>query len=271
MLASKSKSHGSVQSIERGCKILDHLSKGKRSYSIHDLSFELNLPKPTIHRILSTLRHFGFIAQDEVSKEYRLGFRLVDLGQAVLDQIDLRKVAEPFLTKLADGVRETVHLVILDQGEIVYLDKVEKIGNPKSLRMASRIGMRNYAHSCAVGKVLLAFSSDSERGEIIAQKGLPRLTKNTIVNLSQLNRHLADVKAQGYASDDEENEEGVRCVAAPVRNDRGKVIAAISISGPSVRMSEERIHRELKTQVMKTAVVISRKLGFKNKAFTERG
>jgi DNA-binding IclR family transcriptional regulator len=267
----KSKSHRSVQSIERGCKILDHLSKGKRSYSIHDLSFELNLPKPTVHRILSTLRHFGFIAQDEVSKEYRLGFGLVELGQTVLDQIDLRKVAEPFLTQLADRVRETVHLVILDQGEIVYLDKVEKIGNPKSLRMASRIGMRNYAHSCAVGKVLLTFLSDSERGEIIAQKGLPRLTKSTIVNLSQLNRHLADVKAQGYALDDEENEEGVRCVAAPVRNDRGKVIAAISISGPSVRMTEKRIHKELKTQVMKTAVGISKKLGFKNKAFTERG
>ncbi len=153
----------------------------------------------------------------------------------------------------------------------MYLDKVEKISDPKGLRMASRIGMRNYAHSCAVGKVLLAFLSDSERDEIISQKGLPRLTKNTIVNLSQLNRHLTDVKAQGYAVDDEENEEGVRCVAAPVRNDRGKVIAAISISGPSVRMTEKRIQGELKTQVMKTAVVISRKLGFKTEALRERG
>ncbi len=271
MSPSKTKSQGSVQVIERGCKILDHLSKGNRSHSIQDLSSELNLPKPTIHRILSTLRHFGFVTQDEVSKEYRLGFRLVELGQTVLDQIDLRKAAEPFLTQLASRVQETVHLVILDQGEIVYLDKVEGVNDPKSLRMVSRIGMRNYAHSCAVGKVLLAFLSDSEREEVITQKGLPRLTKNTIVNLGQLNKHLADVRAQGYAMDDEENEDGIRCVGAPVRNDRGKVIAAISISGPAVRMSGKRIHSELKTQVMKTALEISRKLGFKTEAMRERG
>lgn len=262
----KSKNQGSIQVIERGCIILDYLGKGKGSYSIQALSFELNLPKPTIHRILSTLRHFGFVAQDEVSKEYRLGFRLVELGQTVLDHIDLRKVAEPFLTQLANRVQETVHLVILDQGEIVYLDKVQKVSDQKSLGMVSRIGMRNYAHSCAVGKVLLAYLSDSERGEIIAQKGLPRLTNNTIGNLGKLNKHLTDVMAHGYAVDDEENEEGIRCVAAPVRKERGKVIAAISISGPSVRMTEKKIEIELKTQVMKTAVAISNELGFKSEA-----
>ena len=267
----KTKIQGSVQVIERGCKILDYLGKGGGSYSIQALSLDLNLPKPTIHRILSTLRHFGFVTQDEVSKEYRLGFRLVELGQTVLDHIDLRKVAEPFLTQLANRVQETVHLVILDQGEIVYLDKVQKVSDQKSLGMISRIGMRNYAHSCAVGKVLLAFLSDSERGEIIAQKGLPRMTKNTIVNLDRLNKHLADVRAQGYAVDDEENEEGIRCVAAPVRNDRCKVIAAISISGPSVRMPRKRIHSKLKTQIMKTALEISKKLGFKTEVFRERG
>jgi len=266
----KIKDTGTVQAIERGCKILDALGKGKQSYSIQDLSSELNLPKPTIHRILSTLRHFGFVAQDEVSKEYRLGFRLLELGYTVLDQIDLRKIAEPFLTKLANRAEETVHLVILDQGEIVYLDKVEKVSDPKNLRMVSRIGMRNYTHSCAVGKVLLAFLSDSEKDEIIAQKGLQKMTKNTIVNLGQLNKHLADVRAQGYAIDDEENEEGIRCIAAPVRNDRGNVIAAISISGPTVRMTRKRVHSELKTQVMKTALEISKKLGYKTESFRER-
>lgn len=263
MPALKMKNTSSVQAIERGCKILDALGKGKKSYSIQDLSSQLNLPKPTIHRILSTLRHFGFVAQDEVSKEYHLGFRLVELGYTVLDQIDLRKIAEPLLTKLANRVEETVHLVILDQGEIVYLDKVEKISDPRSLRMVSRIGMRNYTHSCAVGKVLLASLSDDERAEIFAQKGLPQLTKNTIVNLSKLNKHLAGVRDQGYAVDDEENEEGVRCVAAPIRNGKGSVIAAISISGPTVRMTEKRIHSELASRVMKTALEISKKLGYK--------
>ena len=136
--------------------------------------------------------------------------------------------------------------------------------------MASRIGMRNYAHSCAVGKVLLATLPDVEVDEIIAQRGLPRLTKNTIVHLEELKKHLANVKTQGYAVDDEENEEGIRCVAAPVMNNQGKVIAAISISGPSVRLTEERIHNKLEKQVMKSALQISKKLGYKSEFAKER-
>ena len=268
----ETKNTGTVQAIERGCIILDALGKGKQSYSIQGLSSELNLPKPTVHRILSTLRHFGFVAQDEVSKEYHLGFRLVELGYTVLDQIDLRKVAEPFLSQLAGLIQETVHLVILDQGEIVYLDKVEEISDPpKSLRMVSKIGMRNYAHSCAVGKVLLSYLSDSELDAIISQKGLPGLTRNTIVDPDQLKHHLANVRAQGYALDNEENEEGIRCVGAPIRNGQGDVIAAISISGPTVRMTGKRIHSEPKTQVMKTALEISKKLGYKTESFREKG
>ncbi len=265
------KNTGRVQAIERGCRILEFLSRGKQAYSIHDISSELGLPKPTIHRILSTLRHCGFVRQDELSKEYRLGFRLVELGQVVLDQIDLRKEAEPFLSQLASRVQETVHLVVLDQDEIVYLDKIEKFSNLKGLRMASRIGMRNYAHSCAVGKVLLAFLPDRARDEVFAQKGLPKLTRKTIVDGGELKKHLADVRTQGYAVDDEENEEGIRCVAAPVRNDRGEVIAAISISGPSVRMTKEWIHRQLKREITKTATEISRELGFNTEVSAERG
>ena len=136
--------------------------------------------------------------------------------------------------------------------------------------MASRIGMRNYAHSCAVGKVLLAFLPDSEVEGIIAQKGLPRLTKHTIVRPRELKQHLAHVRTQGYAVDDEENEEGIRCVAAPVRNDRGEVVAAISISGPSVRLTEERVHGKLKKQGMKSALEISEKLGYKSGSAKER-
>lgn len=175
------------------------------------------------------------------------------------------------LSQLASRVQETVHLVILDQGKIVYLDKIEEVRDPKSLRMASRIGMRNHAHSCAVGKVLLAFLSDRERDKIIATKGLPKLTKNTIVDGDQLKKHLAHVRAGGYAVDGEENEEGIRCVAAPVRDDRGEVVAGISISGPSVRMTRQRIHREPKEQVTKTAAEISKKLDFESGASGERG
>lgn len=252
-----------VQAIERGCKILDLLSRGNGSYSIREISHALKLPKPTVHRILHTLCSSGFVSQDPDSKNYFLGFRLVEIGQSVLNRIDFRKEAEPFLKNLADGVQETVHLAQLDDGKIVYLDKVEKIGGPTGLRMASRIGARNYAHSSALGKILLAFAPKGKRDEIFKQKGLPQLTEKTITNLNQLKKHLKQVRSKGYAVDDEENEKGIRCVAAPVMDYTGEVIAAISISGPTVRMTMARIHREITANVVSTAKKISRKLGYK--------
>lgn len=268
MSANKS---ANVRAIEKGCHILTFLSNGNRSYSIREISDGLNIPKPTIHRILSTFCGLGYATQDPVSKDYRLGFRLVELGEAVLDRIDLRKEAEPLLHKLADRVQETVHLARLDDGQIVYLDKVEHIVNPLSLRMVSRIGMRNYAHSCALGKVLLAFLPERECNAILTQKGLPRRTQNTIVDLQELKEHLKQIKSQDYAVDNEENEDGIRCVAAPIRNYRGEVIAGISISGPSVRISAERINRQLKRQVMETAAEITEKLGYKDPTSAKGG
>ena len=258
------KKSSNVRAIEKGFDILDFLSKGKQSYSLREISGKLKIPKPTIHRILSTFCEFGYATQDPVSKDYRLGFRLVELGQAVIDRIDLRKEAESLLKKLADSVQETVHLASLDDGQIVYLDKVERMVNPLSLRMVSKIGMRNYAHSSALGKVLLAFLPKKERDTILTQNGLPRRTKNTIVDSKELNEHLILIKSRGYAIDNEENEEGIRCVAAPIRNYRGEVIAGISISGPAVRITQERINRQLKHQVIETAAEITKKLGNKN-------
>ena len=252
-----------VQAIERGCRILDVLGRGKQTYSIRELASKLDLPKPTVHRMLTTFCRFGYVSQDEVSKEYRLGFRLVELGRAVLDRIDVRKEAEPCLHRLATRVQETVHLAILDEHEIVYLEKVERMDDPKGLRMASRVGMRIFAHSCAVGKVLLAFLPDKRKTEILSAKGLPRLTENTIGDVEQMLEHLTMVEQQKYAVDDEENEVGIRCVAAPVHNDRGEVIAGISISGPTVRMPLERIHHELKKEVINTAKEVSSKLGYR--------
>jgi DNA-binding IclR family transcriptional regulator len=256
------KSQHGVQAIERGCRILDLLGREKQNLSIGDISHALNLPKPTVHRILATLCSMGYTTQDDVSKNYRLDFHLVELGQSVLDRINIRKESRPFLRELADRVQETVHLAILDNADILYLDKVERISHPVALRMASRIGMRNYAHSCALGKVLLAFLSDKERNEILAKKGLPKRTKNTIVDLKELTEHLAIIKSQGYTVDNEENEDGIRCVAAPIRNYRGEVIAGISISGPAVRITKERINRQLKHQVMEAAAKITQKLGY---------
>lgn len=208
-----------VQTIERASSILDILGQSPQGISIRELSTKIKLPKGTTHRLLSSLSYLGYARQDTKARNYFLGFKLVELGNLLLSQLDLRKEAEPFLRDLAERTRETVHLVFLDRNEIVYIDKVETDQNSSGLRMASRVGLRNPTHSCAVGKVLLSHLSEEELNNIIKEKGLGKRTENTITNPAQLKEHLKNVQAQGYAIDDEENEKGIRCVAAPIYNE----------------------------------------------------
>jgi IclR family KDG regulon transcriptional repressor len=260
-----SKPNNLVQTIERVSSLLDIVGQNPQGISIRDLSVKLKLPKGTIHRLLSSLLYFGYVRQDSKTRNYFLGFKLVELGNLLLSQLDLRKEAEPFLKDLAERTKETVHMVVLDRNEIVYIDKVETDQNTSGLRMASRVGLRNPAHSCAVGKVLLANHSEEALNEFIREKGLTKRTENTITNPIQLREHLNIVKVQGYAIDDEENERGIRCVAAPIYNEGGKPVAAVSISGPAFRITKKVIQETLKKEVMETALKISQKLGFRER------
>jgi DNA-binding IclR family transcriptional regulator len=258
-----SKSQNLVQTIERASQILDILGQSQQGTSIRELSTKINLPKGTIHRLLSSLLYFGYVRQDSKTRNYFLGFKLVELGNLLLGQLDLRKEAEPFLRDLAEGTNETIHMVIMDRDEVVYIEKVEFEQNSSGLRMASRVGLRNPIHSCAVGKVLLADFSDEVLDHFLRGKNLMKRTENTITDPIQLKEHLKSVKKQGFAIDDEENEKGIRCVAAPIRNGAGKVVAAISISGPAFRVTKKLIQESLKKEVMETANNISQRFGFR--------
>jgi DNA-binding IclR family transcriptional regulator len=260
-----SKPNNLVQTIERASSILDILGQSPQGISIRELSTKIKLPKGTTHRLLSSLSYFGYVRQDPKTRNYLLGLKLVELGQLLLGQLDLRKEAEPFLRDLAERTKETVHLVFLDRNEIVYIDKVETEQNSSGLKMASRVGLRNPAHSSAVGKVLLAHFPGEELKNFIKEKGLAKRTENTIIDPTQLKEHLKLVRAQGYAIDDEENEKGIRCVAAPIYNEVGKTVAAISISGPAFRITKKVIQESLKKEVMETALKVSQRLGFRDK------
>jgi DNA-binding IclR family transcriptional regulator len=256
-----------VQTIERTSLILDVLGQSPQGISIRDLSEKIKLPKGTTHRLVSSLAYFGYARQDSKTRNYFLGLKLVELGNLLLSQLDLRKEAEPFLRDLAERTKETVHMVFLDRGEIVYIDKVELDHNPSGLRMASRVGLRNPAHSSAVGKVLLSHLSEEELNLLIKERGLPKRTENTITDPVQLKEHLNAVRTQGYAMDDEENERGIRCIAAPIFNEAGRAVAAVSISGPAFRVTKKVVQETLKKEVMETASNISQRLGFsRNKA-----
>ncbi|MFB3884391.1 MAG: IclR family transcriptional regulator [Thermodesulfobacteriota bacterium] len=260
-----SKSQNLVQTIERASQILDILGQSPQGISIRELSSRVNLPKGTIHRLLSSLLHFGYVRQDSKTRDYFLGFKLVELGNLLLGQLDLRKEAEPFLRDLVKRTNETVHMVVMDRDEVVYIDKVEVDQNPGGLRMASRVGLRNPIHSCAVGKVLLADFSDEVLDQFLEGKNLMRRTENTMTDPVQLREHLRFVRKQGFAIDDEENERGIRCVAAPIFNEASRVVAAISISGPAFRVTKKIIQESLKKEVMETASKISQRLGFRKR------
>jgi len=251
-----------VQSIERVVTILDVLAQSSQGISLRELSARVKLPKGTTHRLLSSLAYYGYIRQTPETKNYHLGFRLIELGNSLLNQLDIRSQAKPFLSDLAAKINETVHLVILDQYEALYIEKVESNVKQGGLQMVSQVGFRVPVHCSSVGKVLLAHLPEDELDGIIQQMGLPKRTKNTITDPENLKAHLKMVRSQGFAIDDEENEEGIRCVGAPIFNQQDQVIAAISISGPTIRITKKLLQNSLKREIIKTASAISRELGY---------
>jgi DNA-binding IclR family transcriptional regulator len=259
---SRPKPSNLIQTIERVSLILDRVGQQPQGMTIRDLSADLKLPKGTIHRILSSLAYFGYIRQNRETKNYFLGFRLMELSSLLGNQLDLRKVAEPILRDLAESTKETVHMVVLDANEVVYIDKIETRQITGGLKMASSVGSRNPVHSCAVGKVLAAHLSEEELDQLIRQKGLPQRTANTITDPAAFKEHLKTVRSQGYAIDDEENERGIRCLAAPIFDERERPVAAISVSAPAFRVTKKIAQEVLKKEVIKAASEISERLGF---------
>jgi IclR family KDG regulon transcriptional repressor len=252
-----------IQTIERMSMILEMVGQNPQGMSIRDLASGLGLPKGTIHRILSSLSYFGYIRQDPETKIYFLGLKLMELGTLLSNQLDFRKVAEPVLRGLAESIKQTAHMVILDRNEVVYVEKIETQQPAGGLKMASRVGSRNPVHSSAVGKVLLSYLPEEGVEAFLQEKGLPRRTANTITDPASFRDHLKDVKGQGYAIDDEENELGIRCLGAPIFDGKGRPVAAISVSGPAFQMTKKFVQDVVKKEVMAAAVEISRRLGFR--------
>ncbi|PIE33851.1 IclR family transcriptional regulator [candidate division KSB3 bacterium] len=259
-----------IQTIERMSAIFDVLTFSSKGISLGDLSKKVNLPKGTTHRILSSLMYFDFVRQDSTTRNYSLGFKLMELGSSLLEQINLRKEAEPTLHVLSQKTKETAYLAILDGTEVVYVEKIESEDNSIGLRATSKVGQRNLANCCSLGKVLLADLPEQTLNELLPDMHFIQKTENTIADPSQLKEHLSVVRNRGYAIDDEESERGIRCVAAPVRNEIGLAVAAVSVSGPSIRITREKIQERLKNDVMTAALEISKKLGFRPEAFSRQ-
>lgn len=227
-----------ISSVVRALSILDCLGSHSGEAGVSEISHELKIHKSTVSRMLSTMESRGYVSRNSVSEKYSLGMRLVELASHRLEQIDLRGQARPFLEELVKTTGETAHLAVLDQGEVVYIDKVD---TPRTLIMRSTIGCRAFAHCTALGKAIFAVLPDDVVERLMKEKGLPRVTPNTIVDPLALREHLRNVRAKGFAVGDEEREEGIRCVAAPIMNHENQVVGALGISGPVIRISRQEL------------------------------
>jgi len=252
--------------VDRVVALLDSLGHAERPLSVRELSSAVGLPRPTIYRLLHTLTARGFLVASD--SRYAIGPRVLWLAGRRLQQIELRAAGRPHLVELARRTGETAHLAVLEQGQVVYIDKVES-GGP--LRMASTVGAIMPAHCTALGKAMLAFLPPTQLQEILRTHGLPRRTANTITDPTHLMAELAAVRARGYAIDNVENEEGIRCVGAPIVDHRGQVAGAISVSGSVATITLERARRELSSRVREAAQQISRALGWTQPSARPRG
>lgn len=257
MSSSPSSSRYTIQVLAKALDLLEVLGQERAGLTLAELAKRLELPKSSVFRYLVTLEARGYVEKLPETERYRLGLRLFEMGNLVASHFDVTEFALPFMRRLVETFRETVNLAVLYQGEVVYLQILE---STRSMRMSAQPGQRNLCHSTALGKALLAYLPEAEVRAIIAQHGLPALTPRTITTEEQLWEELARVRHRGYAVDDIENEENVRCVAAPIFNHRDEPIAAISISGPADRMPYAQMELMGKELLAGTRA-ISRRLG----------
>ncbi|MFT9848343.1 IclR family transcriptional regulator [Aneurinibacillus sp. REN35] len=253
-----------IQSVERALRILDLFDEYETELKITDISSRMNVHKSTIHSLLKTLQKYHYIEQNPENGKYKLGMRLFEKGSFVIHSLDVRAIAKKHLLDLSIKTGNTIHLVILDGKEGVYIDKVE--GSSATV-LYSRVGRRIPIHCSAVGKALVAFKSPKELARILNGYTYITHTPKTISNEADFLLELGKVRKYGYAIDNEENEPGVFCLAVPLRNHSGDVVAAMSMSQPVIRMDEGQLN-EIVALLKREAEDISAQLGYGIRTFS---
>ena len=229
----------SVQSLDRAFDLLETLCRSRGGMTIGALSAQTGLHKSTVHRLLSSMCTRGYVQRDAATSIYGAGMRLCELGSYIVDNLDVVELARAPMEQLGQETNETVHLVMREEKDIVYIHKVES--GRGAIRMFSRIGMRRPLYCTGVGKAILATWPDSEVRALWENSEIQAWTEHTIVDEEAFFREIERVRRLGYALDNEENELGVRCMAAALPDYSGRASYAISVSAPITRMSDERI------------------------------
>ncbi len=246
-----------VNSVFRAITILECFAFGKPEWNLVELAEKLSLPVSTLHRQLKTLVEYGVLQQNADGKRYQTGPDLIAFAYAIVNQYALRDLARPALKRLSEAVGETIHLTQLNGFDVLYVDRVECL---HSVRTVGNIGARIPAHATGSGKALMSeFSDEMFEKYCELLPTVPQYTANTILDADRLASALRSVRELGYAVDDEECEEGLFCIAAPIRDTKGSIVASVSIAGPTFRV-KQNLERYI-PEVKQAAREISRAMG----------
>lgn len=248
-----------INSLARGLRALDIMARAEGPLGVSDLAAALQIDPSSSYRLLATLERHGFVVQEAPGKKYALGYAALDLAGAVLRRLNVATLAGPHLRALVNETGESAHIAVRDGARAVFVG--QEIATA-ILRVATTIGSSEPAYCTAVGKSLLCELAGSDLVALFTDNGLVRYTNQTITNPDELRAELARTRARGYAVDDEELHPNVRCLAAPVRDHQGRVVAAIGISGPTARLPRERLPT-LAAAVRDAAAAVSAQMGYK--------
>ncbi|HEY2986519.1 MAG TPA: IclR family transcriptional regulator [Candidatus Binatia bacterium] len=247
-----------VNAIDRALTILELVGHSKKGLTNGEISRKIKIPKSTASYILRTLKQRGYLHRDDALGKYRISAKLFSVGSQALRGLELHDVAYPLLQDVVEKTGLAGHLAILDGHEAVYIEKIDK---PGFIRMNTWVGRRMDVHCTSVGKALIAHLPQEIVEEIVRDRGLPKRTPKTITTLGHLLRELAQVRAQGYATDDSENNLDVVCIAAPIFNMEGRTVAAVGLTGTESQMRSHKYESHVKL-IKHAARQMSHQLGF---------
>lgn len=262
MAIEKSIKKYNVPALDKALAIIEMLAEQSKPLGVSDICKIVDIPKTSAFFILNTLEGHAYIMKTEEGK-YKLGTKFLSISSSILNNMDIREFARPFMQKLLDETGFTVHLAILDLGEALFIDKLE---NKSFVKFSTYIGQRQPLHVSGVGKALAAFLTPELLDQIVETRGLPRKTENTITNAHEFKAALESIQKQGYAVEDEEGELGVRCIGAPIFNDQNRLTASISITALRSELPFHDIPL-IGNQVKQTAILISKCLGYSSDEF----
>lgn len=255
----KNKTDYVIQSVVHAIDLLESFKGDYDEMGVTELSKRLDLHKNNVFRLLATLESRGYIEQNKETGNYRLGIKVLELGQEFVKHIGLLKQAQPVMRELLAKCNENVYVSVLRGNNCIYIDGLE---SSHVVKVMSRIGHRLPIHATASGKVLVAGESMDEVLAMLTNEALTSFTKNTITSREAFIAELKHVHEQGFAMDNEELDEEVRCIAAPIKDYMRKTVGAVSISAPSARMDDSKIDSFFAPLIKETALEISRRLGY---------